>query len=89
MATWIVKCQTDDLSRALEMISDQHNRGYRAWVEDEYGREVDTETFKNINEPPTNSKTHDQLIGLLIWLTAIIVGLGGLYVLGLWVDHDL
>ena len=29
------------------------------------------------------------LMAFLIWGIAAVVGIGGLYVLGLWVDHDL
>jgi len=27
-------------------------------------------------------------MGLLIWGAAVVIGIGGLYLLGLWIDHD-
>jgi hypothetical protein len=36
-----------------------------------------------------NRGRYEWLMGALILVTAIVVGFGGLYLLGLWVDHDL
>ncbi len=34
-------------------------------------------------------RRYEWLMGALVWGTAMVVGFGGLYLLGLWVDHDL
>ena len=34
-------------------------------------------------------RRYELLMGALIWGAFIVVGVGGLYLLGLWVDHDL
>ena len=36
-----------------------------------------------------NRSRYERLMAALIWGTVIVVGFGGLYLLGLWVDHDL
>jgi hypothetical protein len=36
-----------DLNRAREIATDQRNRGYKVWIEDENGRQVDEEPLKN------------------------------------------
>ena len=46
MDTWIIKSQTDDPQRALEIVEDQRSRGYNAWIEDESGKAVDEESLK-------------------------------------------
>jgi hypothetical protein len=51
---------------------------------------MDTENLSNNQNPPhLNRKHYEQLMALLIWGIAVVVGFGGLYLLGLWVDHDL
>jgi len=47
MATWIIRTQTSDFKRALEMAEDQRNRGYKVWIEDENGGRVDERSLKN------------------------------------------
>jgi hypothetical protein len=36
-----------------------------------------------------NRGRYEWLMGALILVTTTVIGFGGLYLLGLWVDHDL
>jgi hypothetical protein len=56
-------------------------------TEDEPGN-VGEESSKNSNIEPANRRRYEILMGVLIWGTATVIGIGGLYLLGLWVDHD-
>jgi len=89
MTIWIVKSQTDDPNRALEILKDHRERGYKVWIEDKYGGKVDEEALKKNDIEQANSRRYQMLMAFLIWGIAAVVGIGGLYVLGLWVDHDL
>ena len=53
MTTWTIKTVTDDPQSVQEMVEDQRNRGYSAWIEDENGRSFDEEGFKKSGRPPT------------------------------------
>jgi hypothetical protein len=46
MTTWTIKSEIDDPKRALEVVEDQRNRGYKVWIEDENDRGVDDESLK-------------------------------------------
>jgi hypothetical protein len=46
MTTWTIKIETDDLESVREMIEDQRNRGYNAWIESDGGQRVKEEPFK-------------------------------------------
>jgi hypothetical protein len=87
MDTWIIKSQTDDPKRALEIVEDQRNRGYNAWIEDESGKAVDEESLKNENVKPIKPTLRERGRGLLVGLAAAAAALGTLYAVGLWVDH--
>jgi hypothetical protein len=87
MDTWIIKSQTDDPKRALEIVEDQRNRGYNAWIEDESGQAVDEESLKNENVKPIKPTLPEKGRGLLVGLAAAAAALGTLYAVGLWVDH--
>lgn len=87
MDTWIIKSQTDDPKRALEIVEDQRNRGYNAWIEDESGKAVDEESLKNENVKPIEPTLGEKGRGLLVGLAAAAAALGTLYAVGLWVDH--
>jgi hypothetical protein len=87
MDTWIIKSQTDDPQRALEIVEDQRSRGYNAWIEDESGKAVDEESLKNENVEPIKTTFRERGRGLLVGLAAAAAALGTLYAVGLWVDH--
>ena len=87
MATWTVKFQTDDINRALEIVEDQQKKGYKAWIEDQSGRNVDVEPLKEHKVERAKRPAHDATMAILIWGTAAVVGIGGLYALGLWIDR--
>jgi len=87
MDTWIIKSQTDDPQRALEIVEDQRSRGYNAWIEDESGKAVDEESLKNGNVKPIEPTLREKGMGLLVGLAAAAAALGTLYAIGLWVDH--
>jgi hypothetical protein len=57
-------------------------------TEDEPGN-AGEESSKSNNIEPANRRRYEILMGVLIWGTATVIGIGGLYLLGLWVDHDL
>ena len=50
---------------------------------------VGEEALKNNDVERANRRRYEILMGVLIWGTAAVIGIGGLYLLGLWVDHDL
>ena len=50
-------------------------------------RNVGEEAFKNNNVEPANRRRYEILMGVVIWGAAAVIGIGGLYLLGLWVDH--
>jgi hypothetical protein len=79
MTTWTIKSEIDDPKRALEIIEVQRNRGYKAWIEDENGRNVDEETLKKNDIQRTTRSLYERLLGVLIWGTAAAVAIGGLY----------
>ena len=87
MDTWIIKSQTDDPQRALEIVEDQRSRAYNAWIEDESGKAVDEESLKNENVKPIKPTLREKGMGLLVGLAAAAAALGTLYAVGLWVDH--
>jgi len=89
MTTWTVKSLTGDLNRALQIVQEQQNRGDDAWIEDEDGRKLDDAALKKSNDGRVNRSRYDWLIAILYIGGTITIGLGGLYLLGLWVDGDL
>jgi cell division septation protein DedD len=87
MEPWIVKTQVDDIQRALEILEEQRNRGYNAWIEDDHGKAVDEESLKNKRVGPITFTLQDKGKGLVVGLAAAAAALITLYVTGLWVDH--
>ena len=61
MVTWIVKSETDNSERALEIVGDQRAKGYTAWIEDEHGKAVDEELFKMNKAVPTKPSVRERL----------------------------
>jgi hypothetical protein len=74
MTTWTIRTETDDLESVREMVEDQHNRGYNAWIEDESGQRVGEESIKK-----SGRSLYRKMLGFLIWGSAIAVTLGSLY----------
>ena len=70
-----IKFQTEDPKRALEIVEDRRSRGYDAWIEDERGKVVDEQPFKNKFEP-TKPTLRERAMGLLVVLTTVVVALG-------------
>jgi hypothetical protein len=77
----------DDPERALEIVQDQRNRGYTAWIEDEHGRGVDEESLKIGKAEPTKPTLYERVTGALVFMAAAVAAIGTLYLIGLWVDH--
>jgi hypothetical protein len=86
MPAWIIKSETDDPDRALEIVADQRSRGYNAWIEDENGVAVDEQSLKMNGPVPTTRTLFERLIGPLVVAASVVAGLFVLYLVGLWVD---
>jgi hypothetical protein len=84
MATWIISAQSNDFKRALEMAEDQRKRGYTVWIQDENGGRVDEPSLKH---EQTNRSLREIGVAAFFLLVPIIVGIGGLYLIGVWVDR--
>jgi hypothetical protein len=84
MATWTIRSQTSDFKRPLEMAEDQRNRGYTVWIEDENGGRVDERPLKH---EQTNRSLREIALAALFLLVPITVVIGGLYLIGVWVDR--
>jgi len=79
MTSWIVKSQIDDPKQTLENAADQRKRGYKVWIEDENGGDVDEETLK-LNDVQRTARTpYETVLGILIWGVAAAVAIGALY----------
>jgi cell division septation protein DedD len=74
MAIWTNKTQTDDLESVREMVEDQRDRGYNAWIEGESGQRLGEEPLKK-----SDRSFYQKVLGIVIWGTAIVVALGALY----------
>ena len=86
MPAWIIKSQTDDPDRALEIIADQRSRGYNAWIEDENGVAVDEESLRINGRTPIKRILTEGLTGPLVFVASVVAGVVVLYLIGLWVD---
>ena len=81
MPAWIIKSETDDPDRALEIVEDQRNKGVNAWIEDENGAAVDEQSLKMNGRVATRHTLLDRLICPLLiaaWVVALI---------GSWIDQ--
>jgi len=81
MTTWIIRSETDDPKRALELFEDQRKRGYKVWIEDENGRNVDKQFVKESEVKRKERSRGDFIVGTLIWVVMAEIILGGLYAL--------
>jgi len=79
MTSWIVKSQIDDPKHALEFAAEQRKQGYKVWIEDENGGDIDEETLKRNDVQGTTRTPYETVMGILIWGTAAAVAVGGLY----------
>ncbi len=86
MNAWIIKAETDDPERALEIVEDQRNKGYNAWIEDENGAAVDEQSLKMNGRVATKRALPKRLMGPLVVVASVIAGIVVLYLVGLWVD---
>ena len=86
MPAWIIKSETDDPDRALEIVADQRSRGYNAWIEDENGVAVDEQSLKMNGRVPTTRTFIERLTGPLVVVASVVAGIVVLYLVGLWVD---
>ena len=87
MSAWIIKSETHDPDRALEIVADQRNKGYNAWIEDENGAAIDEQSLKMNGRVETKSTLFERLTGLLVVMASVFAGFCVLYLVGLWVDH--
>jgi hypothetical protein len=79
MTSWIVKSQIDDPKRALEIAADQRSQGYKVWIEDENGGDVDEESLKRNDVKRATRTPYEIVMGVLIWGAAAAIAIGGLY----------
>ena len=87
MTNWIIKSETDDRERALEIVADQRSKGYTVWIEDEHGKAVDEESLRKNQAVPSKPTVRERWQGLLVVLGSAMAALVILYAIGLWVDH--
>jgi hypothetical protein len=82
----IVKSETDDLEKALEIVRDQRPKVNTAWIEDETGAVLDERTLET-DKPVTPKRFLLEWLGGPLFICAyILLGLFVLYLIGLWVD---
>jgi hypothetical protein len=86
-AWWIIKSETYDPDVALEIVADQRNKGYNAWIEDENGAAVDEQSLKMNGRVETERGLPERLRGPAVVVASIFAGFFVLYLVGLWVDH--
>jgi len=86
MPAWIIKSETDDPDRALEIVADQRSRGYNAWIVDENGVAVDEQSLKMNGRVRTTRTLIERLTGPLVVVASVVAGIVVLYLVGLWVD---
>jgi hypothetical protein len=87
MATWILKTEIDDPGRAVEMFEDQRRKGYKVWIEDKEGKNVDAEFLQGRDAKQTQRSWYDIAMAALIWGTTAVIAVGVLYALSL-LDGD-
>ena len=87
MPAWIIKSETYDPDVALEIVTDQRNRGYNAWIEDENGAAVDEQLLKMNGRVEAKRTLLERLRGPAVVMASVFAGFFVLYLVGLWVDH--
>ncbi|MFZ2075531.1 MAG: hypothetical protein WAV38_02520 [Xanthobacteraceae bacterium] len=87
MRNWTIKTQTDNPDRALEIVQEQRNRGYTAWIEDDHGQGVDEEILKSGKPARSKPTLREREWGAATVITTAAVAIGALYLIGVWVDH--
>jgi hypothetical protein len=87
MPAWIIKSETYDPDRALEIVQDQRAKGYNAWIEDENGVAVDEQSLKMNGRVAPKRSLLEWLMGPLFVVASVVAGFFVLYLVGLWVDH--
>jgi hypothetical protein len=87
MRNWTIKTLTDNPDRALEIVQEQRNRGYTAWIEDDHGQGVDEEALKSGKPARSKPTLRDMEWGAVTVIATAIVAIGVLYLVGVWVDH--
>jgi hypothetical protein len=87
MRNWTIKTQTDNPDRALEIVQEQRNRGYIAWIEDDHGQGVDEEILKSGKPARSKPTLREREWGAATVITTAVVAIGALYLIGVWVDH--
>ena len=78
---------SSSLSGKRAIVRENQIRGHEAWIEDEHGQEIDSESFQQ--NKAGRSKYRETLLAILTWTISLLVLIGGLYWLGLWIDGDL
>lgn len=86
MPDWIIKTETYDSDRALEIVADQRSKGYNAWIEDENGAAVDEQSLKMNGRIAAKRTLADRFAGPLVVLASVFAGLVILYFAGSWVE---
>jgi hypothetical protein len=87
MRNWTIKTLTDNPDRALEIVQEQRNSGYTAWIEDDRGQGVDEDALRSGKPARSKPTLRDREVGVLVVLAAVVVAIGTLYFVGMWVDH--
>jgi hypothetical protein len=87
MPAWIIKSETYDPDVALEIVTDQRDRGYKAWIEDENGAAVDEQMLKLNGHVEAKRTLLERLRGPAVVMASVFAGFFVLYLVGLWVDH--
>jgi len=73
MPTWVIKHETDNIKRALDIVENERHRAYKARIEDGNGLVADEERVIR--------SLYEAAIGLSIWLTCAAIIVGGFYAL--------
>jgi hypothetical protein len=86
MSAWIIKSETYDPDRAIEIVEDQRKKGYNAWIEDENGAAVDEQLLKTNGRVATKDTFAERFMGPLVVIASVVAGLVVLYFAGSWVE---
>ena len=86
MSAWIIKTETYDPDRALEILRDQRSKGNNAWIEDENGAAVDERSLSINGGVAIKPTFFERFTGPLFVLASVVAGIFVVYLIGLWVD---